>query len=162
MCCSGTIRSRGRERGFVLATTLLVTTLLTVMLAAAFLLVSAEQRMTTNSFGTAKALAIAQAGLQNYFSRNLGLDTSSTYDSTRIVESGGYADVVGRRVRPRPPGIDGKRASAGSAFTAPTSRGWTPVGTARTPQGRPRPTPPAEITPPASASKAATPPIGKP
>jgi Tfp pilus assembly protein PilX len=100
MCCSGTTRSPGRERGFVLATTLLVTTLLTVMLAAAFLLVSAEQRMTTNSFGTAKALAIAQAGLQNYFSQSRGLDTSSTYDSTRIVESGGYADVVGRRVRP--------------------------------------------------------------
>ncbi len=87
----------------MLATTLLVTTLLTVMLAASFLLVSAEQRITDNSFGTAQALAIAQAGLQNYFSQFRGLDTSSTYDSTRIPETGGYADVVGFRIRPAGP-----------------------------------------------------------
>ena len=61
MSSSGTIPSRAAERGFVLATTLLVTTLLTVMLAASFLLVSAEQRTTDNSFGTARALALAQA-----------------------------------------------------------------------------------------------------
>lgn len=99
MCSSRTTRSRGRQRGFVLATTLLVTTLLTVMLAAAFLLVSSEQRMTDNSFGTARALALAQAGLQNYFSQNRGITASQTYDSTRIVLSGGYADVVAQQMR---------------------------------------------------------------
>jgi hypothetical protein len=100
MWCSGTTRSHTSERGFVLATTLLVTTLLTVMLAAAFLLVSAEQRTTDNSFGTARALALAQAGLQNYFSQNRGLADSSVYDSTRIPLTLGYADVVATRVRP--------------------------------------------------------------
>jgi hypothetical protein len=100
MWSSETIRSRPGERGFVLATTLLVTTLLTVMLAASFLLVSAEQRTTDNSLGTARALAIAQAGLQVYFDSSRGLDTSSTYDSVRIATAGGYADVVGRRLRP--------------------------------------------------------------
>jgi Tfp pilus assembly protein PilX len=100
MCCSRTIRSPARERGFVLATTLLVTTLLTVMLAASFLLVSAEQRTTDNSFGTVHARALAQAGLQNYFVQSRGIDTSQTYDSTRIALSGGYADVVARRLRP--------------------------------------------------------------
>jgi Tfp pilus assembly protein PilX len=99
MSSSGTTRSRGAERGFVLATTLLVTTLLTVMLAASFLLVSAEQRTTDNSFGTARALALAQAGLQNYFAQNRGLSDTSTYDSTRIVLVLGYADVVATRVR---------------------------------------------------------------
>jgi Tfp pilus assembly protein PilX len=100
MWCSGTIRSGAAERGFVLATTLLVTTLLTVMLAAAFLLVSAEQRTTDNSFGSSRALALAQAGLQNYFSQNRGLADSSSYDSTRIPLVLGYADVVARKVRP--------------------------------------------------------------
>jgi len=84
----------------VLATTLLVTTLLTVMLAASFLLVSAEQRTTNNSFGTAQALAISQAGMEHYFSQQHAIDTSSTYDSARITVTGGYADVVGQRVRP--------------------------------------------------------------
>jgi hypothetical protein len=100
MSFSETISSLRAERGFVLATTLLVTTLLTVMLAASFLLVSAEQRTTDNSFGTARALVIAQAGLEAYWDSSRGLDTSSIYDSARIVLTGGYADVVGRRVRP--------------------------------------------------------------
>jgi len=100
MSCSGTIRKRAAERGFVLATTLLVTTLLTVMLAAAFILVSAEQRTTDNSFGAARALALAQAGLQNYFAQNRGLADSSVYDSTRIPLVLGYADVVAIKVRP--------------------------------------------------------------
>ncbi len=100
MSSSETISKGRRERGFVLATTLLVTTLLTVMLAASFLLVSAEQRTTDNSLGTARALALAQAGLQVYFDSSRGLDTSSTYDSVRIALTGGYADVVGKRVRP--------------------------------------------------------------
>ena len=101
MSSSGTIPSRAAERGFVLATTLLVTTLLTVMLAASFLLVSAEQRTTDNSFGTARALALAQAGLQNYFAQNRGLTDSMAYDSTRIPLVLGYADVVAIRLRAR-------------------------------------------------------------
>ncbi len=100
MSSSGTIGSRAAQRGFVLATTLLVTTLLTVMLAASFMLVSAEQRTTDNSFGTARALALAQAGLQNYFAQNRGLSDSSTYDSVRVNLVLGYADVVAIRLRP--------------------------------------------------------------
>lgn len=91
---------RRAESGFVLATTLLVTTLLTVMLAAAVLLVSAEQRTTDNSYGTARALALAQGGLQNYFSQSRGLSDTSTFDSTRVTLATGYADVVATRVRP--------------------------------------------------------------
>ena len=100
MWCSGTTPDRAAERGFVLATTLLVTTLLTVMLAASFLLVSAEQRTTDNSFGTARALALAQAGLQNYFSQNRGLTDSMSWDSVRIPLVLGYADVVAVKLRP--------------------------------------------------------------
>lgn len=100
MCSSRTTRSRAAQGGFVLATTLLVTTLLTVMLAASFILVSAEQRTTDNSFGTARALALAQAGLQYYFSLNTVLTDTSTYDSVHVVLANGYADVVAQRVRP--------------------------------------------------------------
>jgi Tfp pilus assembly protein PilX len=100
MSSSEITRSRGVERGFVLATTLLVTTLLTVMLAASFLLVSAEQRTTDNSFGTARAAALAQAGLQNYFAQNRGLSDTSTYDSSRVPLVLGYADVVATKLRP--------------------------------------------------------------
>ena len=99
MCSSGTTPSRVAERGFVLATTLLVTTLLTVMLAASFLLVSAEQRTTDNSFGTARALGLAQAGLQNYLSQSRGLTDSMSWDSVRIPLVLGYANVVAVKLR---------------------------------------------------------------
>lgn len=85
--------------GFILPTTLLVMTLLTVMLTAAFILASAEFRASDNTLANSRALALAQAGLENYFSQQRNLDTSSTYDSLRITFSNGYADVVGRRVR---------------------------------------------------------------
>ncbi len=84
----------------MLATTLLVTTLLTVMLAASLILVSAEQRTTDNSLGTARALVLAQAGLQTYYSLTRAIGPSQTYDSVRIPLSGGFADVVAKLVRP--------------------------------------------------------------
>ena len=87
-------------RGFVLPTTLLVTTLLTVMLTAAFILVSAEHRTTDNSLAGARALSLAQAGLQSYLAANRGIGSSSTYDSVRYTVSDGYSDVVAQRLRP--------------------------------------------------------------
>ena len=85
--------------GFILPTTLLVMTLLTVMLTAAFIMASAEFRSSDNTLSNSRALSLAQAGLENYFSLQRNLDTTSSYDSLRITFSNGYADVVGRRVR---------------------------------------------------------------
>jgi hypothetical protein len=85
--------------GFILPTTLLVMTLLTVMLTAAFIMASAEFRASDNSMANSRALSLAQAGLENYFSSQRLLDTLSTYDSVRITFGNGYADVVGSRVR---------------------------------------------------------------
>ncbi|MFI5214806.1 MAG: hypothetical protein ACHQU8_09745, partial [Gemmatimonadales bacterium] len=85
--------------GFILPTTLLVMTLLTVMLTAGFIMASAEFRASDNSLSNSRALSLAQAGMENYFSLQRLLDTTSTYDSVRITFSNGYADVVGRRVR---------------------------------------------------------------
>jgi Tfp pilus assembly protein PilX len=90
-------RSGKRRGGFILPTTLLVMTVLTVMLAAAFVLVSAEYRVTDNSFASSRALAIAQAGLQNYFS--VGHNLSGTSDSADYTFPGGYARVLAVRVR---------------------------------------------------------------
>lgn len=97
-------RRRG-ERGFILATSLLVLTLLTVMLTAAFVLVSAEFRTTDNAASSARALALAEAGLENYLSLNRGIQPSDTWDSLRITVAGGYADVVARRVRANVGGV---------------------------------------------------------
>ena len=86
------------RRGFVLPTTLMVMTLLTVMLTAAFILISAEFRTTDNALAMSRAHAIAQAGLQDYLTRNRGLGAASTYDSMRVTYTAGYADVVASRI----------------------------------------------------------------
>ena len=89
---------RRPRRGFVLPTTMLVVTLLTVMLAAAFILVSADYRTTLNAFAAARALALAQAGLQNYLS--VGHDLLAlTQDSAAYTFSNGWVAVVARRLR---------------------------------------------------------------
>ena len=90
--------SSGKRRsGFILPTTLLVMTVLTVMLAAAFVLVSAEYRVTDNSFASSRALALAQAGLQNYFASGHNLTGSA--DSTIYTFSNGYARVAAFKLR---------------------------------------------------------------
>lgn len=90
---------RSARAGFVLPTTLLVTTMLTVILTAAFVMASAEFRATDNSLANARALALAEAGLQTYWADSRGLDTGDTYDSTTYALTGGYANVVARRLR---------------------------------------------------------------
>ena len=77
----------------------MVVTVLTVVLTAAFIMVSAEFRTTDNAASSVRAVAIAEAGLQNYLSLNRGLVASTTYDSLRVTVTGGYADVVAQRIR---------------------------------------------------------------
>jgi len=106
-----------RKRGFVLPTTLLVMTLLTIMLTAAFTMVSAEYRTTDNSIARARAYALAQAGLQTYYSLTRDVSTK-TYDSVRLSLTGGYVDVVARRMRDSTPNSDALwmvRASAAAS-----------------------------------------------
>ncbi len=88
---------RRADRGFILATTLLVMTVLTVMLAAAFVMISAEFRTTNGSYGSTRALNVAQAGMETYFAQSHNL--SSGYDSTNYTFKGGYARVVARKLR---------------------------------------------------------------
>ncbi len=88
-----------RRRGFILPTTLMVVALLTVMLTAAFTMVSAEFRTTDNSLAAQRAMAIAEAGLQNYLSANSNL--SGVYDTvSSIAFPGGYAAIGASRLVP--------------------------------------------------------------
>ena len=89
--------SRPRPHGFILPTTMLVVVLLTVMLAAVFALISAEYRVTDNAFASSRALAFAQAGLQDYFS--VGHNLSGTPAETTYTFRGGYARVVALKLR---------------------------------------------------------------
>jgi type II secretory pathway pseudopilin PulG len=86
------------SRGFVLPTTLMVMTLLTVLITAAFIMVSAEFRTSDNALAVSRANAMAQAGLQDYMSRNRGIGVGSSWDSIRITYADGYADIVGTRL----------------------------------------------------------------
>jgi len=91
--------SSGKRRGgFILPTTLLVVTVLTVMLAAGFILVSAEYRVTDNSFASSRALAVAQAGLESFFA-----DTASVVGRTQVTvtytSSRGYARITASQLR---------------------------------------------------------------
>jgi Tfp pilus assembly protein PilX len=86
------------RRGFVLPTSMLVVTLLTVMLAAAFILVSADYRTTDNAFASSRALAIAQAGIEDYFAASHDL-LSAASDSTNYAYGNGFAVVVARKLR---------------------------------------------------------------
>lgn len=87
-----------RRRGFILPTTMMVVVLLTVMLAAAFALASAEFRVTDNAFASSRSLALAQAGLQNYFAAGHNL-LGLTKDSTVFPFRNGYAVVVAHQLR---------------------------------------------------------------
>ena len=88
---------RPSDRGFILATTLLVMTLLTVMLTAGFVMISAEYHSTNGSFSLTRSLNLAQAGLNSYFAGAHALGTG--YDSTSYTFPGGYARVVARQLR---------------------------------------------------------------
>ncbi len=88
------------RRGFILPTTLMVMTLLTVMLSAAFVMVSAEFRASDNALAQSRANSLAQAGMQDYLSRNRYIGFGTSYDSLRITYTAGYADVVASRLVP--------------------------------------------------------------
>ncbi len=78
----------------------MVMTLLTVMLSAAFVMVSAEVRASDNALSQSRASSLAQAGMQDYLSRNRTISSSATYDSLRITYTAGYVDVVATRLVP--------------------------------------------------------------
>jgi hypothetical protein len=86
------VREPSTERGFALPMTILIVAMLTVMLSAAFARVSADRRMADGTEATVTSLAVAQSGLQTYFSVQDSEPPNG--DSVRINVTGGYAWVV--------------------------------------------------------------------
>ena len=115
--------SKRPDGGFVLPTSLLVLALLTVMLTAAFVVVSAEYRSTDNSMAGTRALALAQAGLQSYFASNRQLQPTDWGDSVRYTYTGGYTDVVARKMRNATSGITTWIVRASASTTDPLLTG---------------------------------------
>jgi hypothetical protein len=91
--------------GFAMPMTLMILVFLTVGAATAFARVQTEMRAGQNREIETDAFAYAQSGLERFTidRYNLGFTTNppANWESTRIAMSGGYADVILRRVRPK-------------------------------------------------------------
>jgi Tfp pilus assembly protein PilX len=85
------------DRGFALPTVILLIALLTILLTSGLSRARTERQIAEATDETATAFTIAQGGLQTY----LGTTTSPPPDgdSTRVNETGGYANVVVNLVR---------------------------------------------------------------
>ena len=96
-------RARSRT-GFAIPTALLVMIMLVLMLTAAFSLVSTERRVADDARGATDALALAESGLERYIVGRAAMGfigVPGPSESTRVVFSHGYADVVLVRIRPQ-------------------------------------------------------------
>lgn len=95
------------RRGFAIPMVILIIAFLTVTIAAAYTATSSELTTDLAQRGESKSYMIAQAGLESFMARRnennfcatCGLPPTVTYESTRVVLSGGYADVVAQRIR---------------------------------------------------------------
>jgi len=98
-------RIAGDERGVALLMVLMILAVLSIMVAAGFVRVLAERRVTDNQRVSTKAYALAQTGLQQFalHRSDLGFTASppAVSESTRVVLTGGYADVVMQRIKPQ-------------------------------------------------------------
>ncbi|MFI5210060.1 MAG: PilX N-terminal domain-containing pilus assembly protein [Gemmatimonadales bacterium] len=98
-------RIAGDERGVALLMVLMILAVLSIMVAAGFVRVLAERRVTDNQRVSTKAYALAQTGLQQFALHRTDLGFTSTppavSESTRVVLTGGYADVVMQLIKPQ-------------------------------------------------------------
>jgi Tfp pilus assembly protein PilX len=92
-----------QRSGFTIPMAMLVALVLLVMLTAAFTLVSTERRITDDTRAATDAEAIAESGLERYMVGRLQMGFNGipgASESTRVVFSHGYADVVLTRIKP--------------------------------------------------------------
>lgn len=94
---------RSDRSGFALPTAILLIGVLTVGVAAAFTRVESEQRVNRDRQAAGDAFALAQTGLERFIVSRSSLGFTSAppavSESARINLTGGYADVVLRRLR---------------------------------------------------------------
>jgi hypothetical protein len=97
------VRSPSNRPGFAIPTAFLVSLVLLVMLTASFSLVTSERKVSDDARAELDAEAIAEAGLERYFANRSSMGFTgipAASESTRVVESHGYADVVLTQIRP--------------------------------------------------------------
>lgn len=92
------------ERGVALPLAMFVAFGLTALMAAAFTMVSVEQRIVGNSTSQLDAFSAAQTGLERFRADRgafgFAAEPPAAYESTRVFVDQGYADVVLTRIRP--------------------------------------------------------------
>src|SRR5256885_8337162 len=98
-----TMRTLGSERGLALPMVILIIAVLTVLVAAGFSAASSERRVNANEEATLDAFTTAETGLELFLGGrdSFGFTASppAVTESTRIVFTGAYADVVLRQMR---------------------------------------------------------------
>src|SRR5437773_10732858 len=100
------MRRRLSERGVALPLVILIIVVLTVLLAAGFSGLASERRVGANDQAALAAFTLAETGLELFIARrdSFGFTVAppSLTESTRIMLTGGYADVVLRQLRADP------------------------------------------------------------
>jgi Tfp pilus assembly protein PilX len=123
----------GNERGVALLMVLMILAVLSIMVAAGFVRVLAERRVTDNQRVSTKAYALAETGLQQFalHRSDLGFTTSppAVTESTRVVLTGGYADVVMQRIKPQV-------GSTSALYVLRSTGVWTATGYLNAPNAR--------------------------
>ncbi len=97
------MRRRLSERGVALPLVILIIVVLTVLLAAGFSGLASERRVSANDQAALGAFTLAETGLELFIARrdSFGFSVAppAVTESTRIVLTGGYADVVLQQLR---------------------------------------------------------------
>jgi hypothetical protein len=117
---------RGGREGFALPLAIMLIAFLTVGVTAAYSRIQSESRSDGDRQAQADAFALAQSGLEDFLVNRTTYGFTSqppaASESTRIALTGGYADVVLRRIRPK--------SSTREAIYAVKSRGVRTTGSA--------------------------------
>lgn len=123
----------GNERGIALLMVLMIMAVLSIMVAAGFVRVLAERRVTDNQRVSTKAYALAQTGLQQFALNRSAMGFTSVppavTESTRVVLTGGYADVVMQLIKP-------EVGSSPALYVLRSTGVWTNTGYLHAPNAR--------------------------
>jgi len=112
---------------------LMILAVLSIMVAAGFVRVLAERRVTDNQRVSTKAYALAETGLQQFALNRTALGFTASppavTESTRVVLSGGYADVVLQLIKPQV-------GSTPALYVLRSTGVWTALGYLHAPNAR--------------------------
>ena len=129
--CHAVPSPRGR-RGVALPIVILLMTILALSLTAAFTLNSNERNVVDNQEEQVAAFALAESGRERYLEDRASfgfVDEPAASESLRIVQSGGYTDIVVTRLRQSSGGIPGLYALRATGVRTIPTRPGVPAAT---------------------------------